>query len=70
VSGLVRRLLQQVRNAAYKIVAGKGATGWAIALATAQILDALEQMTQSTDEEIAAIRLSVAAMRETLEGVT
>lgn len=41
------RLLHQVRNAAYEIIAGKGATSWAIALATAQILDALEQTTQS-----------------------
>jgi L-lactate dehydrogenase len=41
------RLLHQVRNAAFEIIAGKGATSWAIALATAQILDALEQTTQS-----------------------
>ncbi len=102
------RLLHQVRNAAYEIIAGKGATSWAIALATAQILDALEQTTQSsvlpvtgpidpglglgdvcvslprlvdangagpilplvaTDEELAAIRASVAAVRETVEKI-
>jgi L-lactate dehydrogenase len=102
------RLLHQVRNAAYEIIAGKGATSWAIALATAQILDALEQTTQSsvlpvtgpldpdlglgdvcvslprlvdakgagpilplvaTDEELAAVRASVAAVRSTLEKI-
>jgi L-lactate dehydrogenase len=102
------RLLHQVRNAAYEIIAGKGATSWAIALATAQILDALEQTTQSsvlpvtgpldpdlglgdvcvslprlvdangagpilpliaTEEELAAIRASVAAVQATLEEI-
>lgn len=102
------RLLHQVRNAAYEIIAGKGATSWAIALATARILEALEQTTQAavlpvtgpldprlglgdvcislprlvdargagpilplsaSEEEMAAIRASVAAVRATLEMV-
>jgi len=102
------RLLHQVRNAAYEIIAGKGATSWAIALATAQILDALDQTLQSsvlpvsgpidqdlgfgdvcislprlvdangagpilpliaTDQELAAIRASVAAVKATLDKV-
>ena len=97
-----------MRNAAYEIIAGKGATSWAIALAIAQILDALEQTTQTsvlpvtgpldsrlglgdicvslprlvdargagpilplqaTDEELTALRASVAAVRATLENV-
>ncbi len=101
-------LLHQVRNAAYEIIAGKGATSWAIALAAAQILDALDQTTQSsvlpvsgpidpdlglgdvcislprlvdangagpilpliaTDEELAAIRGSVAAVKATLDKI-
>lgn len=40
-------LLDQVRNAADQIIAGKGATSWAIALATGQILEALDQTTHS-----------------------
>lgn len=39
-----RKLIaDQVRNAAYEIIAGKGATSWAISLATVQILGALDQ---------------------------
>ncbi len=36
-------IVDQVRNAAYEIIRGKGATTWAIGLATAQILSALDQ---------------------------
>ncbi|MGC2240106.1 MAG: L-lactate dehydrogenase [Acidimicrobiia bacterium] len=40
-------IVDQVRNAAYKVIQGKGATTWAIALATGQILGALDQPVQS-----------------------
>jgi L-lactate dehydrogenase len=40
-------ILDQVRNAAYEIIAGKGATSWGIAMATAQILDALDHTAQA-----------------------
>ncbi len=40
-------ILDQVRNAAYEIIAGKGATSWGIAMATAQILEALDQTAQA-----------------------
>ncbi len=40
-------LLDQIRSAAYEIIAGKGATSWGIALATGQILEALDQTTHS-----------------------
>ena len=36
-----QQILDQVRGAAYEIIAGKGATSWAISLATAQILEAV-----------------------------
>jgi L-lactate dehydrogenase len=42
-----QEILDQVRNAAYEIIAGKGATSWAIALATCQILDALDLTSHS-----------------------
>jgi L-lactate dehydrogenase len=102
------KLLDQIRNAAYQIIAGKGATTWGIALATGQILDALDQTTHSailpvsgpidmelglgkvcislprlvdangagpllplvaTNEELAAIRASAAAVRQTLDSI-
>ena len=34
-------LLAEVRNAALKIIAGKGATNWAVGLATSRILEAI-----------------------------
>jgi L-lactate dehydrogenase len=40
-------ILDQVRSAAYEIIAGKGATSWAIALATCQILEALDLTSHS-----------------------
>ncbi|MGD2051411.1 MAG: L-lactate dehydrogenase [Acidimicrobiia bacterium] len=40
-------ILDQVRNAAYEIIAGKGATSWGIAMATTQILEALDQASQA-----------------------
>ncbi len=42
------RIADQVRNAAYEIIAGKGATTWAISLATTQILGALDQTTNAS----------------------
>lgn len=40
-------IVAQVRNSAYEIIAGKGATSWAIALAITQILDALDRESHS-----------------------
>jgi L-lactate dehydrogenase len=40
-------ILHQVRNAAYEIIAGKGATSWGIAMATTEILEALDHTAQA-----------------------
>jgi L-lactate dehydrogenase len=49
------RISEQVRNAAYEIIAGKGATSWAIALATVQILRALDQSTNASVLPVSAL---------------
>ncbi|HKX74818.1 MAG TPA: L-lactate dehydrogenase [Acidimicrobiia bacterium] len=41
-------ILHQVRHAAYQIIAGKGATSWAIGLATVHILEALDHADYSS----------------------
>lgn len=53
-------ILEEVRNSAYRIIEGKGATSWAIALAATQILGALDRrghsavlpVTAPTDESL------------------